>query len=135
MTTNLTIIGDALRDINVIGEVDPVSPEQGAYCLRRLNQMMEVWKEQDIDLGWFAQTLTTATAPIPDWAELGVTNALSIAISPQYGASISIELAAVADISVGAIKRRTMVDLLQGQDMSHMPMGRARRRQNILTGQ
>ena len=135
MTTNLTIIEDALRDIGVIAETQSASPEQGSYCLRRLNQMMELWKEQDVDLGWFAQTLTTDTIPIPDWAELGVTNALSVACAPKFGASISPELAVVTDISVGVIKRKSLSEKLDNADMSHLPAGSGRTvRHNILTG-
>ena len=38
--TNLKVIEDALRDINVISEIDSASFEQGSYALRKLNQMM-----------------------------------------------------------------------------------------------
>ena len=135
MTTNLIIIEDALRDINVISEIDSASAEQGSFCLRRLNQMMEVWKEQDIDIGWFAQTSTADTIPIPDWAELGVTNSLSILCAPNYGASVSLELAAIADVAVGVILRKSLSEKLENADMSHLPIGAGRGvRHNILTG-
>ncbi len=135
MTTNLVIIEDALRDINVISEIDTASSEQGAFCLRRLNQMMEIWKEQDIDIGWFAQTSTTDTIPIPDWAELGVTSVLAIACAPNYGASISAELAAIADVAASTILRKSLVEKQENADMSHLPQGAGRGvRHNILTG-
>ena len=135
MTTNLTIIEDALRDINVISEIDSASAEQGQFCLRRLNQMMEMWKEEDIDIGWFSQTSTADTIPIPDWAELGVTSALAIACAPNYGASISAELAAIADVTVNTIKRKSLSEKLENADMSHLPAGAGRGvRHNILTG-
>jgi hypothetical protein len=135
MTTNLTIIEDALRDINVISEIDSASAEQGQFCLRRLNQMMEVWKEEDIDFGWFAQTSTTDTIPVPDWAELGVTATLAIACAPNYGASISAELAAIADVTVNAIKRKSLSEKLVNADMSFLPAGAGRGvRHNIITG-
>lgn len=134
MTTNVTIIQDALRDINVISEIDTASAEQGSFCLRRLNQMMEVWKEQDIDIGWFAQTSTTDTIPIPDWAELGVTSSLAIACAPNYGASISVELAAIADITVSTILRKSLAEKQENADMSFLPVGAGRGiRHNILT--
>ena len=135
MTTNITIINDALRDINVISEIETASAEQGSFCLRRLNQMMEVWKEQDIDIGWFAQTTTTDTIPIPDWAELGVTSALSIACAPNYGASISPELAVIADVAVSVIQRKSLAEKQENAEMSQLPQGAGRGvRHNILTG-
>ena len=123
MTTNLTIIEDSLREINVISEIDSASAEQGSFCLRRLNQMMEVWRENGIEIGWFAQSTTTDDIPIPDWAELGVTSALAIAVAPTYSASISPELAAIADISAGMILRKSLAEKLTGADMSHLPVG------------
>ena len=135
MTTNLTVIEDALRDINVIAEIDSASAEQGEFCLRRLNQMMEVWKENSKDIGYFAQTSTTDTIPIPDWAELGVTATLAIAIAPTYGATVSQELIAIAQTTEGMILRKSLVENLTGANMDHMPRGAGKYygRHNILT--
>jgi hypothetical protein len=121
--TNLEMIESALRDINVISEVDSASAEQGSHGLRKLNQMLEAWKENDIDFGWFSQSVTTATAPIPDWAELGVSSALSIVLAPKYGATVSQELAVIADSAVSMIKRKSISEKLEKNDMSHMPRG------------
>lgn len=136
MTANLTIIEDALREINVISEIDGASAEQGSFCLRRLNQMMEVWREDGADIGYFAQSTTTDTIPVPDWAELGVTAALAIAIAPTYSASVSPELVAIAEGSATIILRKSLAERQQGADMRHMPAGAGnffRSRRNILT--
>ena len=135
MTTNLTIIEDSLRDIGVIAEIDSASAEQGAFCLRRLNQMMEVWKEDGVEMGYFAQTATTDTIPVPDWAELGITAALAIAIAPTYGASVSQELIAIADVAAGMILRKSLSESLTPLDMRHLPRGAGNRygRHHILT--
>ena len=136
MTANLVIINDALRDAGVISEIDSASAEQGSFCLRRLNQMMEVWREDGISIGYFAQSTTTDTIPIPDWAELGVTESLAIAISPNYGASVSPEQIAIADVSAGMILRKSLAERQKGLDMNHLPAGagnEANIRRNILT--
>lgn len=132
MTTNITIIEDALRDINVISEVQSASAEQGAHALRKLNQVMEAWKENDIDFGWFSQTLTTDTIPVPDWAEIGVTSALSIAIASKYGASVSQELIAVGEAGMSMILRKMISEKLKNADMSHLPTGSNQSSHNIL---
>ena len=121
--TNLQVINDALREINVISEVDDASSEQGKYALRKLNQMMEVWRESDVEVGYFAQTSTTGTCPIPDWAELAVTQGLAIACASKYGATVSAEMIAVADAAVHMLKRKTINEKLDNTDMSHMPPG------------
>ncbi len=121
--TNLQLIDAALRDINVISEVDNADAEQGQHAIRKLNQMMETWKEEDKDLGYFSQPDTTGNCPIPDWAELGVQTALSIVLAPKYGASVSPELAAVASATMNVILRKSISEKLDNQDMSHMPRG------------
>ena len=136
MTTNLTIIDDALREINVISEIDSASAEQGKFCLRRLNQMMEVWRENGADIGYFAQDTTTDTIPIPDWTELGVTAALAIVIAPTYSATVSAELLLTARIAANMITRKSLAERQQGANMSHLPAGSGNRYtsgRNILT--
>jgi hypothetical protein len=135
LTANLTIIEDALREINVISEIDNASSEQGSFCLRRLNQMMEVWREDGVEIGYFAQSTTTDDIPIPDWAELGVTAALAIAIAPTYSASVSPELIANVSVSSTMITRKSLAERQQGANMSHLPAGSGNffRSRNILT--
>lgn len=136
MTTNLQIIEDSLRDIGVISEIESASAEQGEFSLRRLNLVMEAWKEDDVDIGWFSQTSTADTVPIPDWAELAVVSALAVAIAPKFGASVSPELAFIVDTSVNALKRKVLSEKLTGASMSHLPVGAGkfyRSRRNILT--
>lgn len=123
MTTNITLIEDALRDINVLAGSDTASASQGQYGLRKLNQLMEAWKEDDVDIGWFAQSSTTDTAPIPDWAEIAVTAGLAILLAPKYGATVSGELATIADNSINRIKRKLISEKQKGADMSHLPRG------------
>lgn len=135
MTTNLEVIQDALRDINVLAESDTASPEQGSYCLRKLNQLMEAEKENGIGVGWFAQTSTTDDIPIPDWAEIGITATLSIVCAPNYGATVSAETLATAERYFGMIMRKSQSEKLENADMSHLPQGAGRGvRHNILTG-
>lgn len=121
--TNLQLITDALRDINVISEAETPSADQGAKALRRLNQMMELWKEQSLDVGYFAQSSTADDCPIPDWTELAVTNALSIALAPGFGATVSAELVVMADSSINGVRNRIVAEGLDNTDMSHLPRG------------
>ncbi len=124
MSTILEVIEDALRDINVISEVDPASPEQGKSGLRKLNQMMNLWREtKDIDLGYFDQDATNGTIPIPDWSLLAVTSGLSVVMAPKYGATVSPELAAVAISSIGGVQTKIQVEKKKGVDLSYLPVG------------
>jgi hypothetical protein len=123
MSTNLELINRALREINVIAENENASSEQGSQCLVKLNNMMEIWKEIGIDLGWFKQTATSGTAPIPDYAEMAVVSSLAILCAPQYGASVSLELAGVADRTYRQLLGKAQREALDNVDMTHMPSG------------
>ena len=118
--TNVQLIGDALREINVISEIDTPSAEQGQHGLRKLNQMIAVWQVDGVKIGYFEQTSTTDTCPIPDWAEKGITAKLAIDLAPTYGATISPELLAKADEGWATILRVSSNLKLQGLDASHL---------------
>jgi len=121
--TNIQLIDDALREINVISEVDSASSDQGAIALRRLNQMMEMWREDGIDLGYYPQADTTATCPIPDWAELAVTTGLAVNVAPRFGASASAELIGVGSSAYNTMLRKSLSEKLDNTDMTHLPIG------------
>ena len=136
MATNLEVIEQALRDINVINEVESASDEQGQTGLQKLNQMMALWKISSRDVGYFAQSDTSATIPIPDWTEEAVTSSLSLLLAPKYGASISIEQATLIEHSVNAITREIISNNMTNTDMSHLPIGSGHyygNRRHILT--
>lgn len=135
MTTNVSIIADALRDIGVISEAESPSAEDGSFALRQLNDLMDQWLIDECGLGYFKQTSTTATCPIPPWAEGGVKAGLALFMAPNYGASLSAEFVAKATMLVNAVKRKCLLEQMEGADMSHMPVGDGRRTRSILTDQ
>ena len=128
MTTVVSIIGDSLREINVISEDEAPSAEQGSFALRRLNQMLEAWTEDDIELGYFKQSATTATIPIPEWSELAVIKMLSINLAPNYGASVSAELVNTASDAYGMLLRKSIAEKQRGGNMDTMPQGEGKYR-------
>lgn len=94
--TNIDLVSDSLRELNVISEIQTASAEQYAHAQRKLNQMLAKWKEDGIDLGFFPQTTSSDTCPIPDYAEDGVITQLATKLASNYGATVSMELAASA---------------------------------------
>ena len=126
MTTVVTVLGDALRHLGVIAEGQSVSAEQGLNGLRALNQMLERWTEDGIELGYFAQSDTTATIPIPAWAEQGVTSKLAQRLMADYP-SQQPPAWVLNDQENGyaTIARKCMVERLKAASMSHLPAGQA----------
>ena len=123
MTTNIEIIGDALREINVVAETETPSAEQGQHALRVMNRMINSWRESDVSFSYFDQTSTSDTFPGPSWAEQGVVAVLAIRLAPTYGASISPELGDKADDGYTMILRKSINEKLDNTDMSHLPVG------------
>lgn len=121
--TNLDVINGALREINVIAENQDASSEQGSQCLAKLNEMLEIWKDVGIDFGWYEQSATSGTAPIPAIARTAVRTGLAILCAPQYGATVSVELAAVAERTYNMLLSKAQREELENADMSHMPSG------------
>lgn len=136
MSTNLQIISDALRSLNVINETETPSAEQGTLCLRELNQMMAEWSVSDMALGYGAQDSTSDTCPIPPWAESGVKYQLALKVAHYFGADPSVSTIAGAEAGLSVIQRALLNLKLQGVDMSHLSLGAGHySNYNILTGQ
>lgn len=127
MATNLIVITDALRDIGVINEVETPSAEQGSHALRQLNNLMSQWLEDDCDLGYFTQTSTADTCPIPPWAEGGVKAGLALFLAPTYGKSVSAEFVAKAESLISTVQRKCLVEKMRAANMDFMPMGEGNR--------
>lgn len=123
MTTNAAIITAALRELGVLGEGEEASAEQGAHALGKLNRMIEAWTDNDIELGYFQQSSTTAACPITYWSERAVITRLALELAPTYGATITPELAFAANEAYTSLLRKIMIDAQKPLDMSHMPTG------------
>lgn len=121
--TNIDLIADALRELGVISEIATPSAEQGAHALRKLNQMMAEWKEAGLDLQYFPQTLTSDVCPIPAYAENGVSCMLATRLAANYGAQVSIELAASATAGYDTIVRTAVSAVLPVGRMVNRPRG------------
>jgi hypothetical protein len=121
--TNLDVINGALRELNVIAENQNASPEQGKQCLEKLNELMEMWREVGVDFGWFEQSSTAGNAPIPLAYRTAVRTNLAIVCASQYGASVSQELATVADRTYNFLLSKTQREQLENVNMRHMPSG------------
>lgn len=122
---NVDLVRDALSLINVIGIGEAAEPEQSEHALRKLNQILEDWKEDGVDLQFYPQTMDdlASNCPIPPDAELAVTHYLAIAVAPHYGKPVSRELLALADRYYSRLTRVAVSEKLEPVDMSHMSRG------------
>lgn len=130
--TLLELITGSLRKINVVNEIETASAEQGAKCLESLNDMLEQWEEDGIKLQYFRQTDTSATFPCQAYTQVGVRAALAVRVAGDFGATVSVELAAELIDGMATITRKAVSAQLGEASMSHLPG--AYRPWNILTG-
>ena len=124
--TNLDLLTDAYRELNIIDENESPTAEQGVLGLRKLNQLMAEWGETDLAFpSWFEQTEQSAELPLPRWAEKAVMYALCLVLAPAFGLSVTPELAIVADNSRTIALRRALNRKLQPIDVTDLPLGEA----------
>lgn len=127
MTTNVQLIEGSLRDIGVIAEGQTVSAEQGSVALTRLNQLMESYAAEDLNVGYFAQTSTTDTLPLPAWAERGIRSKLALDLLTIYPSGQSSPMLTDDELNgFGVIRRICMVAKLKPANMTHLGLGEAR---------
>jgi hypothetical protein len=132
MTTNISLIQDSLRLLGVISEIESPSAEQGSHALGRLNRLMEDIREVGVELGWFEQSSTTATAPIPKWAERGIISKLTQDLYATYPSGNLVNW--VLDDNqngYGTILRKALLAKNKQVDMRHMPAGEGRYRSGV----
>jgi hypothetical protein len=128
MTTNVQIIEDSLRMLGVIAETQAASAEQGTNALRKLNGIMEAWAVENIELGYFAQTSTADTCPIPSWAERGVASKLANALLADYpSALIAPDMTDDEKNGIGTIRRIVHYQNREPLDMTHLGCGEGQR--------
>jgi hypothetical protein len=124
MASNLDIITDAYRMVNIIPMTAAPGAELGSAGLRRLNSMMAFWSASDgIDLGWFSQDDQSATAPLDDGVLEGVTANLAVRFAATAGVPTPAEVKQIASETYSALLRVAVVDALEPADMSNMPIG------------
>ncbi len=103
MTTANDIIADAATELGIIGEGNPLSADDAAQSLRRLNDMLNAWAEDGVDLGYFALALAD-TVDVPDSHLRAIRANLAIDMASMFGTRASAETVAIAAGSWRALK-------------------------------
>jgi len=121
------MIRNALVGAGVLDENQSPSAVQAADAISTLNDLVTDWQDnREIELGFYAQTPSTATVAIPDWAKRAVERALTVELQREYKLPSDPELIALAEsayesMSVKALYEDTTVDV------SYLPLGQAKR--------
>lgn len=111
------VIADALLAINVLRDGETASAAQQAQGIRRLNQMMALWEAEGKNLGYIPVGTVTDVLTVPDAAILGIVNNLAIHMAPSFGATVPVEIAALAMMGLATIDKITAKEVIMDMDL------------------
>jgi len=136
MATNLDLIRGALAHLGVLNEVEQPSPEQAADGLTSLNDLLEDWSADGIEVGQYPQTDLSAEYPGPSNTVPTVKALLAIFMSSQYERAVPAAVGMIATHGYDRLLREAVRAELGVADVSRkLPRGEGDGDvQNILTG-
>lgn len=118
----MQIITDALREAGIVGVGEAPSADEAQDELARLNSMLLEWQEgQQIDLGFYPQTVLTAEVAIPAWTNRAVVYSLALAASSDYQVDPPPQLVMMAREAFRTVLARSIDH--EAVDLSHLPTG------------
>ena len=96
MTTYRDIVNQALRELGVLHSGEVANGDEGANGLTALNQMLNSWIYEGIDLEHTTATGLTDTLPYPDDHHSAFAYNLAMRLAPQFGVTPSPVLIAMS---------------------------------------
>lgn len=88
-----------------------------AQGIRRLNQMMALWEAEGKNLGYIPVGTVTDVLTVPDAAILSIVNNLAIHMAPSFGATVPVEIAALAMMGLATIDKITAKEVIMDMDL------------------
>lgn len=111
------VIADALLAICVIRDGETPNAALQSQAIRRLNQMMALWEGEGRGLGYIPVGTVTDVLTVPDAAVLGIVNNLAIHMAPSFGATVPVEIAALAMMGLATIDKITAKEVIMDTDL------------------
>lgn len=120
----LDIVTGSLRATGIIGETQSPSAEQGQAAVTRLNDLMFLWAERGVDLGWNTKATTADTVILPlGWVH-GIKAQLGELLSNDYGVDPPVTVLRDADESRNMMNRQALQMAFSPPNLQAMPLGR-----------
>ncbi|MCP5011384.1 MAG: hypothetical protein GY942_15495 [Aestuariibacter sp.] len=131
MTTVNDLLAQSLREVGVIRQDQTPTASQLAKGIIKLNQMLDDWFRDGIDLGWYPVTAGVDTLRLDDRDELGVMYNFAVVLAGEYGAPIQ-EITATEATRTKRRLIKSTVSIVES-DLSQLP-GVSTGRYNINSG-
>ena len=121
MATNLDIIRGALRQLGILAEVEEPSAEDADLALEVMNDLLEDWSAQGIDVGQWPQTDLDADFPGPAAVEHTTKAYLAIQLAPYYEREPRPVVVGNAMRGYERLLRDALVAKMEPASMTHLP--------------
>ena len=109
MTTARDLITQSLRTLGVLHSGETPSAEEANDGLTSLNQMLNSWLYDGIDMEFTTLTSLNDTIPYPDDQIGPIRYNLAVTMSPDYGVPVTPAMAALAQQGYLQLKRAYLV--------------------------
>ena len=110
MTTARDLITMSLRTLSVLHVGETPAAEDADDALDTLNQMVNSWINNGLDMEWVTMTSLDDTVPYPDDHIGPLRHNLAMHLSPDYGVSPSMTVAALAQSGYEMLRKRYLVN-------------------------
>ncbi len=122
MATALTLINDALNDLEVKSAEVDLTTDEIATGIRYLNRLMVTFAAGGLNVGFTKVVNQTDESGIPDWFEDAVVTHLAIRLAPSFGVQINPAIVVAAKAAISLATKR-IVHLHPVALPSTMPIG------------
>jgi len=104
--TPQTLIKRAMRSLGVLHTGEEPSADEAADALQDLNEMLNQWRDEGIDLEFITDLALTDTIPYPDDHMMAFRYNLAIRLAPEFGVEPNAFLMALAETSFARLQAR-----------------------------
>jgi len=122
MATNSEVVKDALDMLGVTDDITaPV--EYSVKAMKRMNDMLANWENNEIDVGYFKQDTLTDDCPVNDEYLLAVKANLAVSLAPDFKAVVGPALASLAMSTYKELLRKEQTSRTEPVTTEHAPLG------------
>lgn len=127
MTLKRQLIYDAYEEIGLASYAYDLSPEEIQSAVRKLDQMISTWSNNNLKLGFVFGDTADIDAGTPEAADDAIAMNLAIRLAPSHGKSVSPDTKAAAAMALTSLYNMSTRPQPQRLDHRAVPKGQGER--------